>query len=323
MVRAGENGRLFEDFKQHSIVAIGWQELGDLTNIKDSDEVRRKVEEKYIDEKPGSRPIFAGEVSRFRFEFKENDNVMTYDPQARAYLVGKIKGPYYYDATRKGLPNVRKVDWKGEVSRDDLSASTRNTLGASTTIFETGADAEKEILGLLTGQGPVITPKQQEEDQLEQYREDIVEKAREFIKDKVQHLDWDEAQQLVAGILRAMGYKTRVSPPGADRGRDVEASPDGLGLSEPRVVSEVKHRQGPMGPEKVRSFITVVKKGSNGLYVSTGGFTKEAKYEAERSDAPLTLIDLDGLVDLIVQYYDDFDAETKVLIPLTKIYWPK
>jgi predicted Mrr-cat superfamily restriction endonuclease len=54
-----------------------------------------------------------------------------------------------------------------------------------------------------------------------------------------------------------------------------------------------------------------------------GGFTKEAKYEAERMDVPLTLIDLDELVDLVIQDYDNFDAETKVLIPLTKIYWPK
>jgi hypothetical protein len=39
-----------------------------------------------------------------------------------------------------------------------------------------------------------------------------------------------------------MGYKTRVSPPGADRGVDIFASPDGLGLEEPRIFVEVKHR---------------------------------------------------------------------------------
>jgi restriction system protein len=39
-------------------------------------------------------------------------------------------------------------------------------------------------------------------------------------------------QELVAGVLRGMGYKTIVSAKGPDRGRDILASPDGLGLSE-------------------------------------------------------------------------------------------
>lgn len=42
---------------------------------------------------------------------------------------------------------------------------------------------------------------------------------------------------MVAGILRAMGYKTRISPPGSDRGKDVEASPDGLGLTDMIIIA--------------------------------------------------------------------------------------
>ena len=124
------------------------------------------------------------------------------------------------------------------------------------------------------------------------------------------------------GILQAMGYKARVSPPGSDRGKDVEASPDGLGLTDPRIVVEVKHRQGSTGAHDVESFVAGLRSGHKGLYVSTGGFTKEAKYEADRANIPMTLIDLEGLVDLIIQHYDDFDSETRHLLPLTKIYWP-
>ena len=50
--------------------------------------------------------------------------------------------------------------------------------------------------------------------------------------------------------------------------------------------------------------------------------TKEGKYEADRSTIPITLIDLDMLADLIVQYYDNFDPTTRALILLEKIYWP-
>lgn len=55
---------------------------------------------------------------------------------------------------------------------------------------------------------------------------------------------------------------------------------------------------------------------------STGGFAKEAKHEVERANVPIAIIDSDGLVELIIQYYDDFDIQTKSLIPLKKIYWP-
>ena len=69
------------------------------------------------------------------------------------------------------------------------------------------------------------------------------DELREFIKDKLLKLSWDEMQDLVAGVLRGMEYKTRVSPRGPDRGRDIIASPDGLGLEQPRIIVEVKHRK--------------------------------------------------------------------------------
>lgn len=56
--------------------------------------------------------------------------------------------------------------------------------------------------------------------------------------------------------------------------------------------------------------------------VSTGGFTREALYEAERANVPITLTDLDMLVSLVIQNYDQFDADARALLPLRKVYWP-
>lgn len=75
--------------------------------------------------------------------------------------------------------------------------------------------------------------KKNDEDILE---EDIADKSLEFIKDKVIELDWYEMQELAAGLLRAMGYKTIVSPHGSDRGKDVIALPDSLGLEDPVIL---------------------------------------------------------------------------------------
>jgi restriction system protein len=77
-----------------------------------------------------------------------------------------------------------------------------------------------------------------------------------------------------------------------------------------------------MGAPEIRSFLGGLRANVKGVYVSTGGFSKEAKYEADRANNPTTLVDLDMLVGLIIQHYDNFDSETRALVPLKKIYWP-
>lgn len=146
--------------------------------------------------------------------------------------------------------------------------------------------------------------------------------AIERIKDLVSALRWDEMQQLVAGVLRSMGYKTLISPAGPDRGKDIIASPDGFGFENPRIIVEVKHRKVQMGSPDIRSFIGGRHKDDRGLYVSTGGFSKEARYEADRSTIPLTLWTLDDLVRTLIEYYDHVDIETKLLVPLKRAYLP-
>lgn len=319
MVRAGEGAFLFQDFKKQSIVAIGWWEVGDLTKISNLKELKEKVRAAYPEQKEGYYNITASQISRFRFDFKPSDYVITYNPQERKYLVGEITGDYEFTKTIPDYSNIRKVKWLGEIERDKLSTATKYTLGAISTIFDVGNDASTEILNLLQGNPAPEIPLPETEDQ---YKEDLIQRAHELIKDKLIKLDWEDMQRLVAGILRSMGYRTRISPKGSDRGKDIEASTDGLGLVEPRIYAEVKHRSGQMGSTEIRSFSGGLRE-RKGLYVSTGGFTKEAKYEAERSEKALTLIDMDDLVGLVVQYYDTFDSETKALIPLAKIFWPE
>ena len=326
MVRAGPDAFLIDRFKDENKVVIGW-EIGDLTNVKDPSEIKSRVRDKFPWMKDGQVNISASQINKFRFEFDKRDNVVSYDPQNRIYLVGEIVSDYIFDDsffTENPLEycDVRNVKWLGEVERDVLSTSTKNTLGSISTIFEVNSDAASEILNVLEGVKVSDEILEREDEELFTLKEDILAKSQEFIKDKFSELDWEQLQELVAGLLRGIGYKTMVSPKGPDRGRDIMASPDGLGLSEPRIVVEVKHRNGQMGSSEIRRFTGGLRPGDKGLYVSTGGFSKEAKYEAERSNIPLTLVDADLLVSLVIQYYDKFDSEARALIPLTKIYWP-
>ncbi len=77
-----------------------------------------------------------------------------------------------------------------------------------------------------------------------------------------------------------------------------------------------------MGSNEIRSFLGGLREGDKAIYVSTGGFSKEAKYEADRSNIPLTLLGLDDLASLIVIHYENFDLEGRALMPLVMVYWP-
>lgn len=327
MIR-GESGRLYDEFRDRGVVAIGWNELGERIkpgmSRKQLAELYRSVDPQ---RKPGSVISGASQVWRFINEIAVGDGVVTYSPANRTYLVGKVTGPYQLrpDWMAEGMGLIRAVAWNpGEVLRDDLSTPTKNSLGSTLTVFLLPEAAAKELLSVMSGHTSAA-PKAEElpsDDAPADPLEGITDSAIERIKDLVSRLDWDEMQELIAGLLRAMGYKTQVSPAGPDRGKDIIASPDGFGFENPRIVVEVKHRRGTMDSAAIRSFLGGRHKDDRGLYVSTGGFTKDAFYEADRASVPLTLWTLDNVVRALVEHYDTTDAETKRLVPLKRIYVP-
>lgn len=95
------------------------------------------------------------------------------------------------------------------------------------------------------------------------------------------------------------GIKPRTSK-GSAFGVDVFASKDGLGLEDPLIFVEVKHRKEKMNTKDIRAFLGGRKKYDKCLYISSGGFTKEAKYEAARAKTHLRLIDFDDLANLVI-----------------------
>lgn len=324
MVRAGEGSQFITQFIDESIIAIGWGDLGRLHKGVTREELMKHVTEVWPGDNKFKVANSAGQIYRFINEIAIGDGIVTYDSGRRIYLVGKVTSDLICDeAAIHDLRYQRKVSWEVNVPRDSLSISTKNTLGAIQTLFLLSDSAREEMLKFTKSNARQIreepeADKVQEEEQLSRLKRE----AREFAKDRLTRLDWSEMQNLVAGLLRAMGYKTRVSAPGADRGIDILASPDGFGLEQPRIVVEVKHRKGSMGAQDLRTFLGGRHKDDKGLYVSTGGFTKDAYYEADRASIPLMLMDGDQLIDAIFEHYENLDRESQVLFPLVKIYWP-
>ncbi|HBH26247.1 MAG TPA: restriction endonuclease [Rhodospirillaceae bacterium] len=326
MIRS-DGGRLAQEFIERGVVSVGWEDMESLQPLASREQMIAKVQATWPGYKPMKAVVVGSQLHKFAHAIRPGDRVATYDPSARTYHLGTVEGSYIYDpAGPIGLRNQRRVRWTHQVGRDGLSVPTKNSLGAILTVFEVPEAAVREIDAAISGEAVPSQDFPQDQNAAVdegELLEDLRTKAREFIKDRLVKLDWEEMQELVAGALRAMGYKTQVSHPGSDRGKDIIASPDGLGLEQPRIVVEVKHRpNSQMGSHEVRSFLGGRHKDDKGLYVSTGGFSKEARYEAERASIPLTLIDIDDLVELVLVNYEAMDMESRALLPLTKIWWP-
>ena len=328
MVRAGEGGLAIEAFRAESVVAIGWVDLGDLSALKTRADFARAAAQAYPGHKAGQQASMAGQTYRFVREIAVGDQVVSYDRSERVYLVGEVTGGYQRQPQKlTDYPNMRPVRWLGSVARDALSVAARNSLGAISTLFLIPPPVAREMRGVLDAaragtRAPQPEPAPALADEADGLYKDVQARGFEFIKDRIHALDWDAMQELVAGLLRAMGYKTRISPSGSDRGKDIVASPDGLGFEDPRIVVEVKHRSAAMGSQEIRSFLGGRHDRDKGLYVSTGGFTREGRYEAERGRIPVTLMDLDDLVRSLLEHYEKLDAEMQRLVPLRKVYWP-
>ncbi|WP_041316995.1 restriction endonuclease [Mycolicibacter sinensis] len=326
MVRS-DSGKRYDDFHDRAAAGIGFREIAESAKPGVS---RKALVQTYQAACPeaGERSTMAAvsQVYRFVNEIHENDVVVTYSPANRTYLVGTVTGPSEHKSewSDQGMGLSRPVKWlPNEVDRDKLSTSARNSLGSSLTVFKLSDEVRDEILAITAGGStplppPVVPEENVEPDPLADY-ESI---AFERIKDQVNRLGWEGMQQLIAGILRAMGYKTQVSPPGSDLGRDILASPDGFGFERPRIVVEVKHRKQTMGSTDIRSFLGGRHPDDRGLYVSTGGFTKDARYEADRSTVPLALWTLDEVTKALLDNYESTDTKTRSLISLRTFYGP-
>ena len=130
--------------------------------------------------------------------------------------------------------------------------------------------------------------------------EEAEEAAWSEVERYLQTMNPYDFQALVAALLRAMGYHVSwVAPPGPDKGIDILAHTDPLGVSVPRIKVQVKRREEKVNAEGLRSFLAVLGEQDVGIFVSTGGFTGEAESEVRTQEKRrVTLLDLEKLFDL-------------------------
>lgn len=145
--------------------------------------------------------------------------------------------------------------------------------------------------------------------------------ARDEIRNFVNNLDPYAFQELVASLLRAMGYHTPfVAPKGPDGGVDILAYRDPFGTQIPRIKVQVKHRGQKATVQEIRQLAGLLNKdGDTGLFVSLAGFTDDAVDAIRNAHRHIEKIDLDSFIEYWDQYYEKMVEEDKARLPLRKI----
>ena len=119
-----------------------------------------------------------------------------------------------------------------------------------------------------------------------------------------------------------MGYVAKVGPRGKDAGVDMIAHRDPFGFSDPRIKVQVKHRTGQATRPELQALSGTMHQGEYGLFVSTGGFTKDAETWAMQSGKPITLVDGEAFVEMLLENYERLDSSAKALVPLRPLWIP-
>lgn len=302
-------------------IAIGWDKLGDLSNLQASrDAFKAAVASAYREKKPGAIPVDAGILFRFVYEMKKDDFVVYPSKPNRMVNLGVIEGDYKFEsANLNRYPNRRRVKWLRQMPRTDFSLDALHEIGAFISLFKIANNAD-EFSGAFDGKE---TPKIEAElDEAGAISSQAEESAADFILKRLKAgMNPYQFEEFIGHLLACMGYHARVTQKSADGGVDIIASKDELGFEAPIIKVQCKQTQGTIGQPEVAQLYGHVEPTEFGLFVTLGNFTADAR-RFERSKRNLRLIDGIALIELIEGHYSSFQPRYQVLLPMKRIYVP-
>jgi restriction system protein len=316
-------------------VAIGWDDIGDLTDIgTDKDELKERIAQARPWAKPGAIPVWAGVLLRFRFEMQIGDLVVyPYKPDSTLNF-GRIASDYYYAPGADQHRNRRKVDWlKTGVPRAVFSKAARYEIGSAVTLFRVKTHDREFIDFVEGGDSGAATPPSEEVGRVsvdeaatqaeeEPNAERIEQYTRDFVIETVlKELDGPRFEYFVGDLLRAMGYRAQITQVSGDGGVDVMAYHDPLGLEPPIIKVQCKRVVGSIGAPDVQKLTGSLAPGGSelGLFVTLGSFSKDAVHIG-RTRQDLRLVNGNEFVDLVLEHYEKLSAEWKRMLPLRSLY---
>ena len=304
-------------FLNGNVIAIGWREMGDLSALSPTrDAFRDKYVDVYPDAKKGSIGTGVGMLYRFLYEIQVGDYIVFPSKIDRMINIGKVEGDYQFVSDAVEYVQQRKVRWLKHLPRTAFSQGALYEVGSALTLFAV-KNYPDEFLHALE-KGFRKTP-QEEDDSVGPTADDIIESTKDFIlKEISRQLKGYDLEEFVADLLRAMGYRTTVSPRGGDSGIDITAYKDEL---PPRILVQVKSQDGDIKEATIQSLKGAMREGDYGLFITLSNYTKNAKKYLDNTPI-IRGINGTELVELVLKYYDSLSEQYRRMIPLEKVFIP-
>ena len=306
-------------FLKDDKMAIGWKEIGNLREIPaNRDDFKKKYVQIYPDASKGAVATCAGMLYRFCHEVQIGDYVVYPSKSDRMINIGEITGDYEFVPDAHEYVQQRNVKWLKHIPRTSFSQGALYEIGSALSFFAVKNYAD-EFLSALDKGFKKHAASNDEDDTVGATAEDIIESTKDFIlKELSRNLKGYALEEFVADLLRAMGYRTTVSPQGGDSGIDITAYKDEL---PPRILVQVKSQDSDIKETTIQSLKGAMREGDYGLFVTLSNYTKNAQKYLE-STPIIRGINGTELVDLILKYYVDLDIKYKKMIPLKRVYIP-
>jgi restriction system protein len=324
-VRAGRYGEQEPTCLDEGLVTIGWNDLPDLKKFKTRDDLFDKYQKIYQDSSNVKTGINVGQVWRFANEIAIGDLVALPSKSQPTIHIGKVIGDYKYEKKYKDEEVIhwRPVKWLKSIPRVEFDQDLLYSFGSLLTVSKVSREqAPERVLAMIDGKKTatkidnVSIEETAEEFDVEQFAKD------QIIKVIDRKFKGHGFANLVDQLLKAQGYVTQLSPPGADGGIDILAASGALGFDQPRVCVQVKSTTGQVDVKTLRELQGVMQnvKAELGLLVSWSGFNNKVLSEAKEKFFFIRLWTANDIIENIFKYYDKFPDEMKAELPL-KRFW--
>ncbi len=109
MLAPGRNARHWDEFQETGIIAIGWDELGDLREFHDRQDIHQRIREVFDNPNPVMASLACYQFVR---ELQLGDHVVVKTGRTVLLGYGVIESDYSYDPSRPTMQHVRRVRWE-------------------------------------------------------------------------------------------------------------------------------------------------------------------------------------------------------------------